>query len=120
METTMGRRLRAPGTWTAPSPSTTRICRMATCPAAGAASARARAARRNQINDTSPYRDSVGGEGDLSGFSNQDGGDVIRAAGALGGVDQPAATVFERSAVAAGLDQALHLGQIHHAVEPVA
>src|ERR1035438_9840180 len=89
ISTVMGRELREPGRCTAPSPSITRICRMATWASAGAADRSHKAASPTDFK----YKASLGttsaaGCPDLSDFSHQHDGNVVWTARLLGRLEQ--------------------------------
>src|ERR1017187_2157683 len=146
ISTVIGRVLRDPGRCTAPSPSITRICRMATWASAGAAHSTHKAARPTQgdrpecpkarflprvdtpacprVSDFSCTislgRMSAARGAKLSDFSHQHDGHVVRPPRLLGRLDQILAAFLERSATAAAVQDLFHLRGFQHAVQSVA
>src|ERR1019366_8091207 len=150
ISTVIARVLRDPGWCTAPSPSITRICRMATWASAGAAHRRHMAASPPQGDrpewPTARFLRRVAGAlgarvcprvsgfkyklsfrrvsaqrwPDLSDFSNQHDRHVVRTAGLLGRFDQIAAAFLQRSATVPAIEDLFHLRRFQHAVQSVA
>src|ERR1035441_8294589 len=119
ISTVIGRELRDPGRCTAPSPSITRICRMATWASAGAAHSTPRAASPTDFKyKMSLGRMSAARGPELSDFSHQYDGPVVRTARLLGGLDQVLATFLEPTAPA--IQDLFHLRRFQHAVQSVA
>src|ERR1035437_8995263 len=121
ISTVIWRVLRDPGRCTAPSPSITRICRMATWASAGAAHRRHKAANPPDLRyKTSFRRVSAPRWAELSGFSNQHDRHVVRTAVLLGRFDQIAAAFLQRSATVSAIEDLFHLRRFQHAVQSVA
>src|SRR5450759_1185510 len=121
ISTVIGRVLRDPGRCTAPSPSITRICRMATWASAGAAHSSHQAANPTDFRyKTSLGRISAARFPELSDFSNQHDRHVVRTAGLLGRFDQIAAAFLQRSATEPAIEDLFHLRRFQHAVQSVA
>ena len=88
ISTTIGRLLRDPGRCTPPSPSTTRICRMATWPVATATQKNEKAANRTDLRNKTPLRrTSASRSPELSDFSDQHGRNVVGTARLFGRID---------------------------------
>src|ERR1035438_6245765 len=150
ISTVIGLELRDPGRCTPPSPSITRICRMATCESAGAAHITHKAASPTQrdtpecpkarflrrvggalgarvcprISDfeckMSLGRMSAARGAELSDFSHQHDGHVVRTARLLGRLDQILAAFLERSATVHAIQDLFHLRRFQHAVQSIA
>src|SRR5450755_2364028 len=100
ISTVMGRVLRDAGRCTAPSPSITRICRMATWASAGAAHRSHKAASPIDFGYKMLFRMvSAPRWPELSDFSHQHGRHVVGTARLLGGLDQIVATFLQRTAI---------------------
>src|ERR1017187_10075686 len=141
ISTVIGRVLRDPGRCTAPSPSITRICRMATWASAGAAHSTHKAASLTQARllrrvagalwaPVCPFADfsctislgrmSAARGPELSDFSHQHDGHVVRPPRLLGRLDQILAAFLQRSATAPAVQDLFHLRGFQHAVQSVA